>query len=212
MPEIDQSNPYAVLGVKRTANDAQILAAYRKQAKAHHPDKHAAKGDVERNAHEAQFRRAKWAYDILSAPQERAYYDTYGRTREAVRNTPPTPVELTLRGVLKEVASRQLRHDTDFIYQMRLLITDERIAARERIRTTENTVALLRKMSRRFLRDGDPENTLSRLLAEDVQKGEAEIATLTAHADHLHLCLDELQHFTCAPADSVPMTAKQLRR
>lgn len=61
---------YEVLGVTRTADSDEIKKSYRKLALRWHPDKNLD------NAEEAnqQFLLVQAAYDVLSDPQERAWY------------------------------------------------------------------------------------------------------------------------------------------
>ena len=67
------SDFYAVLGVPRGAEDAEIKKAYRKLAMQHHPDRN--NGD---KASEARFKEITEAYDVLRDPQKRQLYDRYG--------------------------------------------------------------------------------------------------------------------------------------
>ena len=64
---------YALLGVKKTAGDAELKSAYRKLAKQYHPDVNP--GD---SAAELKFKEVSEAYDILKDPQSRAAYDQFG--------------------------------------------------------------------------------------------------------------------------------------
>ncbi len=64
---------YEVLGVIRTASDAEIKKAYRQLAIKHHPDKNP--GDAEA---EAQFKVLTEAYAVLCDGQKRAAYDQFG--------------------------------------------------------------------------------------------------------------------------------------
>ena len=64
---------YEVLGVDKSANDAEIKRAYRKLAKKYHPD--ANPGDKEA---EAKFKEASEAYAVLSDKDKRAKYDQFG--------------------------------------------------------------------------------------------------------------------------------------
>lgn len=64
---------YAVLGVTRTADPSEIRSAYRRLARANHPDVNTdpAAGD--------RFKRVTEAYAVLSDPTRRAAYDLTGR-------------------------------------------------------------------------------------------------------------------------------------
>lgn len=64
---------YKILGVARTATDAEIKKAYRKLAMKYHPDH--AKGD---KAAEERFKKISEAYAVLSDKQKRQEYDTFG--------------------------------------------------------------------------------------------------------------------------------------
>src|SRR5437588_10658018 len=64
---------YEALGVSRTANQKEIQRAYRKLARTYHPD-------VNKDpAAEERFRALSEAYDVLSDPETRRRYDTFGR-------------------------------------------------------------------------------------------------------------------------------------
>ena len=63
---------YDVLGVGRNADPEEIQAAYRRQARANHPD-------VNRDpAAEDRFKEVNEAYHVLSDPQTRRRYDRFG--------------------------------------------------------------------------------------------------------------------------------------
>jgi molecular chaperone DnaJ len=64
---------YEVLGVSKTANEAEIKSAFRKLAVRYHPDKNAGNPEAE-----TKFKEINEAYQILSNPQKRAAYDRYG--------------------------------------------------------------------------------------------------------------------------------------
>src|SRR6185312_7861663 len=63
-------DPYEILGLKRTADDAAIRAAYRKLAKRYHPDLNPGKADSAE-----RFKEINAANDLLSDPEKRARFD-----------------------------------------------------------------------------------------------------------------------------------------
>src|SRR4026208_2172659 len=66
-------NFYEVLGVPKTASEADITKAYRALARKFHPDRNP--GDKEA---ETKFKEIQNAYDILTDPAKRANYDRFG--------------------------------------------------------------------------------------------------------------------------------------
>lgn len=70
---MEKRDYYEVLGVSKTATDAEIKKAYKQMAIKYHPDRNP--GDKEA---EAKFKEAAEAYDVLRDPQKRARYDQFG--------------------------------------------------------------------------------------------------------------------------------------
>ena len=66
-------DPYQVLGVERSAEDAELKKAFRKLARELHPDVNRDDPDAEE-----KFKEAAEAYEILSDPGRRQTYDQYG--------------------------------------------------------------------------------------------------------------------------------------
>ena len=64
---------YEVLGVARTANEAELKAAFRKLAMQHHPDRNPGDKDCEH-----RFKELNEAYDVLKDGDKRAAYDRFG--------------------------------------------------------------------------------------------------------------------------------------
>lgn len=73
---------YAVLEVERTATEEDLKKAYRRQALKWHPDKNPDRI----NEANQRFRLIQEAYEILSDPQERTWYDNH---RESILNRMP---------------------------------------------------------------------------------------------------------------------------
>lgn len=67
------SDLYSILGVQKGASQDEIKKSYRRLANKYHPDK--TKGD---KAKEEKFKEVQKAYEVLSDPQKRQQYDTFG--------------------------------------------------------------------------------------------------------------------------------------
>ena len=78
----DQRDYYEVLGVQRGATADDIRRAYRKLARAHHPDVNREDGAEER------FKEINEAYEVLSDDQRRAAYDRFGHAAGSTGGDP----------------------------------------------------------------------------------------------------------------------------
>ena len=69
----DKRDYYEVLGVSKSATEAELKKAYRVLAKKYHPDTNSGDADSE-----AKFKEASEAYAVLSDTDKRRQYDQYG--------------------------------------------------------------------------------------------------------------------------------------
>ncbi|KTD23756.1 molecular chaperone DnaJ [Legionella lansingensis] len=70
---MEQQDYYELLGVSRSADEAEIKKAYRKLAMKYHPDRNSNNKEAEE-----KFKEIQKAYAVLADPQKRAAYDRFG--------------------------------------------------------------------------------------------------------------------------------------
>ena len=70
---MSEINPYEVLGIPKDADEAAIKSAYRKLSKKYHPDLHPNDKEAE-----AKFKEINEANTILTDPEKKKMFDTYG--------------------------------------------------------------------------------------------------------------------------------------
>src|SRR3989339_635373 len=77
---------YSILGVPKSASEAEIKSAYRKLAMKHHPDRNPGNRESEN-----KFKEINEANEVLSDPKKRQTYDQLGDDWRQGRNFTPPP-------------------------------------------------------------------------------------------------------------------------
>ena len=84
---------YSVLGVSKSASEAEIKSAYRKLAMKHHPDRNPGSKESEN-----KFKEINEANEVLSDPKKRQTYDQLGKDWRQDQEFTPPPGGETRRG------------------------------------------------------------------------------------------------------------------
>lgn len=123
-------NPYEVLGIEKTADQAAIKKAFRKLALELHPDKNP--GDKQK---EEKFKEVSAAYDILSDPQKRSNYDQFGTP------TQPQPQYNPFNGInIEDLFGGFNRRDKRSVFKGDDLYKDVRLEFMEAITGCKKTI------------------------------------------------------------------------
>jgi DnaJ family protein A protein 2 len=129
----NQSNDdslYKELGLSRQSSQSEIKKAYHKLALKKHPDKG---GNVE------EFKKIQGAYEILSDPEKRQQYDTYGLEGINEQNTPNFHgndiFNMFFRGGHHSGMNnrRRTRRGKDVIHKIRVTLEDLYIGKKQKI-------------------------------------------------------------------------------
>lgn len=78
---------YKILGIDRNADDKTIKKAFKKLAIKYHPDRQTDKSEEEKKEAEEKFKEINGAYQILSDPQKKQQYDTFGTVDQNAFNS-----------------------------------------------------------------------------------------------------------------------------
>lgn len=180
-------NPYAQLGVGPDATAGEIRAAWRRLARATHPDK-----NPDDPYAGTRFALAREAYDILSDPQRRARYDADGDTRR------PGEDLAEARGRIVRTFLGML--DSDF--PRGSVIRRLREAMRAEVREAAVQRASLRDAERSieqaysaFSYNGAGEDFLSAILDERLARCRAAIAGAKRNEELCNLALELLESY-----------------
>lgn len=159
-------DPYDVLGVKRDADPETIKQAYRRQAKAHHPD---AGGDA------ARFAESTLAYDVLMDAARRKKFDETGR----IDDEPADALENAAKQMLFEMLAHALMGEIDpnsvnLAHQMELNIQKGIEELRGKGDALHRAKVRAERMEKRFVRKAKKEN--ENIFADMLKRHQQQIA------------------------------------
>lgn len=176
-------DPYATLGVSKTANSAEIKRAFRKKSKLAHPDREG--GDV------AVQSEINVAYKLLSSPERRAHWDRTGQDAPI-----PQADQVARQEILQMVqhAFMHLPEDEDLIAHVKgNLVAKKASLAQSRLIVTANRAKIKKRMGRL---KGPPDNFLSHALQVMIDQADASIAKHNQDDQTLDLAVKILKDFS----------------
>lgn len=176
--------PYEVLGVDAGASAEVVKKAYRKKARAVHPDRG---GDT------AEFQVLAHAYSILGDPESRSRYDSVGE-QEA------TPELAGIAQVLSAafsttmatmVQNKQSCDQVSVVRMMRQFIQDQNASNEQGLGFAARMERELKKAAKRIKKKGD-DGVLRGVIEAELEKGRQVFAQLNARKEayagaHLYL-------------------------
>lgn len=163
-------DPYALLGVARTASALAIKSAYRQRVQVTHPDRG---GDPE------EFIAVARAFSLLSDPEARQLYDQTGIVDEQGIETLRKDVAAILADMFDAAVSTAIAtglglDKVDFVSQMRSAVDTGLAEARLTEMRTDRDIASLDLLRRRVRRHQDGRNLfVDRLDQQITAKSEA---------------------------------------
>jgi curved DNA-binding protein CbpA len=184
-------DPYAILGLPRSATAASIKAAYRTRARMTHPD---------RGGEPAEFMVVVKAFGVLSDPAARRLFDETGQVNEDGARDRRQEVATILAEMFDTAVSTALSlslplQRVNFIEQMASAVRKQTAEADAGDRRLQADLAALKALRTRIRRrDGKP-NLFVERLDEQVRNKERELLEATQRRVLLETALTELSNY-----------------
>jgi curved DNA-binding protein CbpA len=149
---------YEILGVSPDASASEIKAAYRRGAKAHHPD---VGGDAR------QFEEVQRAYSILSDPERRARYDSTGVDDDQAAAAQDQLAQSAIATLIVQfIGGTENLNKTDIVSAIRNTLLKQKAAHEEACRQIDVRLQRVETIRSRLHRKDDRDGVVSALLAE----------------------------------------------
>jgi curved DNA-binding protein CbpA len=180
-------DPYKTLGIGRDATPEEVDAAFKRCAKAAHPDC---------GGSEEAFIRTKTAHCILSDPQRRAHFDATGECEDApIDNGDQAAMQL----IAAMLGALLVRDDDVFQLDIPALMTRELLKrqqeAEKSIRTMQRAESRAQRMQKLFKRKGDGDNRLARMLEWHANTARQQIAADRKNIEHAARAIEILKDY-----------------
>lgn len=178
---------YETLGVEESASGAEIKAAYRKQARKHHPDKG---GD------KAAFQAVAKAYQVLKMPETRKRYDETGDESPNVQSRESRVVAQLIEGFLQLIEEVDVTK-ADIIESTKAKIAATMQANRKLEKDYHQKIQRYEKAMARILRKDAEPNVLSAALLVRIAHYKRSIENVHEQLEDLKAMLVLLKSYYC---------------
>jgi DnaJ-class molecular chaperone len=183
-------DPYLVLGVRRNASKSNIRAAYRRRAKASHPD---IGGDAE------AFGRLKLAHDVLMDDERRDRFDRTGEVDQGAADNAMAAIVSVLSRAFDGVVSQLFQHgrspsDEDVVKHMHSFLVQLEGELAKKVSAENTARELLAKCAGRFtVKHG--QNVLNDMIAAKVRTTDHNLAVLQAEIEQTRKAATYLEQY-----------------
>lgn len=184
-------NPYEILGVPVTASDAQLRSAYRRMARATHPD-NGGDGD--------EFAKVSRAYAILRDPELRKRFDDTG----SVDEVSPLTVRQRMIQIIVDMFNQalavegqrgtSLRH-FPLIKAMRAQIKQNTELVRDNAKKHKKALEDRQFLLARISRHGDGENLFATIIKDQIAQLEPIVRAAALDVTAMEMAVEELMHY-----------------
>lgn len=197
-------NPYEVLGLAANATSGSIRQSYLRASLKHHPDKG---GDVDK------WLEIKLAYDILSDDERRARFDQTGCVDDkAVDNSHAEAVKRLIMAIKNAVQiarqkaemSQQSPLQFDIVALARNHLIDHIATVQNQIDEYTASLAFCAEIAPRFKKEGDGDDVVASVFAEDVKILTANIANCQKEIDDTNAALQLSENYSFEKLDGNP--------
>jgi DnaJ-class molecular chaperone len=207
---VNAESLYEVLGVSKTATAKEIRRAYRKAAMKWHPDRHGGSDEVKEI-----FQCIQKAYDTLSNPLSREFYDNTGMRKpeaDQVTHNAHEMVHQIFLQIIDQVTMPQVNIEIDYfdvVKEARKAITDSLANIHNERSKMQGQISKLQALQRRMKKKENHEQSpLKIIFDEKLQKLKARYSMGEVDIEIHKQALEYANEYICTP-DERPQTQPQ---
>lgn len=188
-------NLYETLGVDANATPDDIKKAYKKAAQKTHPDR--VGGDLD------QFKKVQHAYEVLSDPDKRKFYDTNG-VEPGVGHSDQQIVQSAISQIFALIIDNY--SGGDIVETAREMVMAKSKDIEKTKRKAQSSLETLEKLKDRVVVNDDSSNYFEMLIQGRINKAEAQIKHSEFEERISALVIEALEHYI----DKSPEEKQQL--